>query len=74
MDRGPIAEIDLNAIAHNLRIAKKITGTGTVIAVVKADGYGHGAVEVSRRLVKEGASYLAVGIHIRSHSPETCRH
>ena len=60
MERGPIAEIDLNAIAHNLRIAKKITGTGTVIAVVKADGYGHGAVEVSRRLVKEGASYLAV--------------
>ncbi|MFZ3123151.1 MAG: alanine racemase, partial [Thermodesulfovibrionales bacterium] len=60
MDRGPIAEIDLNAIAHNLRIAKKITGTRTVIAVVKADGYGHGAVEVSRRLVKEGASYLAV--------------
>lgn len=60
MDRGPIAEIDLNAIAHNLRIAKKITGTRTVIAVIKADGYGHGAVEVSRRLVKEGASYLAV--------------
>ena len=60
MERGPIAEIDLNAIAHNLRIAKKITGAGTVIAVVKADGYGHGAVEVSRRLVKEGASYLAV--------------
>ncbi len=60
MDRGPIAEIDLNAIAHNLRTARKITGTRTVIAVVKADGYGHGAVEVSRRLVKEGVSYLAV--------------
>ncbi|MDO8746715.1 MAG: alanine racemase, partial [Thermodesulfovibrionales bacterium] len=60
MDRGPIAEIDLSAIAHNFRIAKKITGNRSVIAVVKADGYGHGAVEVSRRLVKEGASYLAV--------------
>ena len=60
MDRGPTAEIDLNAIAHNIRIAKKITGTRTVIAVVKADGYGHGAVEVSRQLIKEGASYLAV--------------
>jgi alanine racemase len=60
MDRGPIAEIDLNAIAHNLRTARKITGTGTVIAVVKADGYGHGAVEAAQRLVKEGASYLAV--------------
>lgn len=60
MERGPIAEIDLSAVAHNLRAAKKIIGNRTVIAVVKADGYGHGAVEVSRRLVKEGASYLAV--------------
>jgi alanine racemase len=60
MERGAIADIDLSAIAHNFKTAKKITGTGTVIAVVKAEGYGHGAVEVSRRLVKEGASYLAV--------------
>ncbi|MDP1759356.1 MAG: alanine racemase, partial [Thermodesulfovibrionales bacterium] len=60
MERGAIAEIDLSAIAHNFKTAKKITGAGTIIAVVKADGYGHGAVEVSRRLVKEGASYLAV--------------
>ena len=60
MDRGPIAEIDLEAIAHNFRIAKKITGNRPVIAVVKADAYGHGSIEASRRLVKEGASYLAV--------------
>lgn len=60
MDRGPIAEIDLEAIAHNFRIAKKITGNRAIIAVVKADAYGHGAVEASRRLVREGASYLAV--------------
>jgi alanine racemase len=60
MDRGPIAKIDLSAIVHNLRAAKKITGNRTVIAVVKADGYGHGAIEVSRRLVKEGVSCLAV--------------
>lgn len=60
MDRGPIAEIDLEAIAHNFRIAKKITGNRAIIAVVKADAYGHGSIEASRRLVKEGASYLAV--------------
>jgi len=60
MDRGTIAEIDLRAIGNNFRTVKKITGSGIVIAVVKADGYGHGAVEVARRLVKEGASYLAV--------------
>jgi len=60
MDRGPIAEIDLSAIANNFRAVKKITGAGTVITVVKADGYGHGAVEVARRLIKEGAACLAV--------------
>ncbi|MFA4829881.1 MAG: alanine racemase [Thermodesulfovibrionales bacterium] len=60
MDRGPIAEIDLEAIAHNFRIAKKVTGNRPIIAVVKADAYGHGSIEASRRLVKEGASYLAV--------------
>jgi alanine racemase len=60
MERGAIAEIDLRAIAHNLRTAKKITGALAVIAVVKADGYGHGAVEVSHRLVKEGVPCLAV--------------
>ncbi|TAL24594.1 MAG: alanine racemase [Nitrospirae bacterium] len=60
MDRGPIAEIDLAAIAHNFKIAKKITGNRAIIAVVKADAYGHGSVEASRRLVREGASYLAV--------------
>ncbi len=60
MERGPIAEIDLAAVAHNLRTAKRLTNNRTVIAVVKADAYGHGAVEVSRRLVKEGVGYLAV--------------
>ena len=60
MERGPIAEIDLAAVAHNLRTAKRLTNNRTVIAVVKADAYGHGAVEVSRRLVKEGIRYLAV--------------
>lgn len=60
MDRGLIAEIDLDAIAHNLRIAKKIAKNRTVIAVVKADAYGHGAIEVSMRLVREGAACLAV--------------
>lgn len=60
MDRGPVAEIDLEVIAHNYRIVKKITKNKAVMAVVKADAYGHGAIEVSRRLVKEGISYLAV--------------
>lgn len=60
MRRGATAEIDLDAITNNLGIVKRITGNRPVIAVVKADAYGHGAVEVSKRLVNEGVSTLAV--------------
>ena len=60
MIRGPVAEIDLSAIAWNLRSVREIVGGTPVIGVVKADAYGHGAIEVSRRLAKEGISYLAV--------------
>ena len=71
MNRGAVAEIDLSAIAHNLETLKKITKNRTVIAVVKADAYGHGSIEVSKRLIQEGVSYLAVAytgeaIHIRN--------
>jgi len=60
MERGAKAEIDLAAIAHNFRIVKTITKKRSMIAVVKADAYGHGAIETAIRLVKEGASHLAV--------------
>ncbi len=71
MNRGAVAEIDLSAIAQNLETLKKITKKRTVIAVVKADAYGHGSIEVSKRLIQEGVSYLAVAytgeaIHIRN--------
>lgn len=53
------AEIDLQAIRHNLEEVKKRIGPGVkVLAVVKADAYGHGAVEVSRFLEQE-ADYFA---------------
>ncbi len=56
-----VAEIDLAAIVHNLRSLRGLTPAGTVmIAVVKADAYGHGAVPVSRALAESGAEYLAV--------------
>ncbi len=55
------AEIDLNALTRNLGIVKKKTGQKTyVLAVVKANAYGHGAVEVSRHLLKNGADMLGV--------------
>jgi alanine racemase len=58
--RGPVAEIDLSAIARNLRTVREIAGGTPVIGVVKADAYGHGAIEVSKRLVREGISCLVV--------------
>lgn len=60
MNRGPFAEINLNAISENLNTIKKLSKNKPLIAVVKADAYGHGAVEVSRRLSAEGVEYLAV--------------
>jgi alanine racemase len=47
--------IDLNALADNFRLFKRMTGAGEVAPVVKADGYGLGAGPVSRRLWAEGA-------------------
>ena len=55
------AEIDLNAYAHNIAELKKLAGNGTrLMAVVKANGYGHGAVEIARRALTSGAGYLGV--------------
>ncbi len=55
------AEIDLQAYAHNIRELKRITRPPTrLMAVVKANGYGHGAVEVAREALKNGAQYLGV--------------
>lgn len=55
------AEIDLDALAHNYRQARELTGPGTkYLGVVKADAYGHGAVQVARKLERLGADYLAV--------------
>ncbi|MBI5632215.1 MAG: alanine racemase [Nitrospirae bacterium] len=58
--RGPVAEIDLAALQHNLQIMRSMAGKRDVIGVVKADAYGHGSVEVARRLVAAGAAGLAV--------------
>ena len=60
MNRGAVAEISLSAISYNLQSVRKIIEKRPVIAVVKADAYGHGAIEVSKKLIKEKVSYLAV--------------
>jgi len=55
------AEIDLDALAHNYRTLRDRVGPEVkFLGVVKADAYGHGAVQVSRTLQTLGADYLAV--------------
>lgn len=57
------AEIDMDALAHNMREIRRITAPGCEIAaVVKADAYGHGAIQVAELLLKNGASRLAVSM------------
>jgi alanine racemase len=54
-------EIDHDALRHNLGLLRGLAGAGKqIIAVVKANAYGHGALEVSRTLLSEGAERLAV--------------
>jgi alanine racemase len=65
------AEINLAAVAHNIKALKALTKPGTkFMAVVKANGYGHGAEEVARVALENGADWLAVarveeGIELR---------
>ena len=65
------AEIDLRALEHNYSTLRAMLPEGCrLLAPVKADAYGHGAVSVARRLEELGVDYLAVacleeGIELR---------
>src|SRR5690625_6597461 len=54
------ALVDLDAIAHNVRVLDEAAGAAGVMAVVKADGYGHGAAQVARAALAAGAAELGV--------------
>ncbi len=57
------AEIDMDALAHNMREIRRITSpVCEIAAVVKADAYGHGAIQVAELLLQNGASRLAVSM------------
>jgi len=61
--RPTIGEVDLGALEFNYRQIKKRVPEGVkVLAVVKADAYGHGAIPISLRLEKLGVEYLGVAI------------
>jgi len=54
-------EVDLDALHHNLNEAKRVSKGAKILAVVKADGYGHGAVEIAKELHEE-ADYFGVAL------------
>ena len=54
------AEIDAEALVSNARLIKNVIGSARLCAVVKADGYGHGAVIVSKILEASGVDHFAV--------------
>jgi alanine racemase len=59
---GVLAEavVDLGAIAHNVRMLREHAGAAQLMAVVKADGYGHGATRVAHTALAAGAAELGV--------------
>ena len=66
------AEIDLNNLAANFnRVRERVSPVARVMAVIKANAYGHGAVACARRLANEGADWFGIalpeeGIELRS--------
>lgn len=62
LDRPTTARVELAALTHNFRTAEKLAGGRHILAVVKAQAYGHGAVRVARHLVGLGAHTLGVAL------------
>jgi alanine racemase len=56
------AEVDLDAIRHNVEHLRSVVAPSALWAVVKADGYGHGATEVARAALDAGADGLCVAL------------
>jgi alanine racemase len=56
------AEVDLAAVRHNVGVLRRLAAPAVVCAVVKADGYGHGAIPVARAALEAGAGLLAVAL------------
>lgn len=70
------SDVDLSAIAHNVRLLTELAHPAELCAVVKADAYGHGMIPVARTAVDAGATTLAValvdeGLHLREAGIDT---
>ena len=67
-----VAEVDLSALRHNARILQAMAAPAKLMAVVKADAYGHGAGPVAAALAREGVGWFMVaslseGFRLRDH-------
>jgi len=60
--RAARAEVDLGAVAHNVAALAELAQPAALCAVVKADGYGHGAIAVSETALDAGATWLGVAL------------
>ena len=58
--RPTVVEVDLDAVRHNVRLLKP--ASAELMAIVKADGYGHGAGPIARAGLEAGASWLGVAL------------
>ena len=56
------AEVDLDALVHNLSVVRRRAAGAAVLGVVKADAYGHGAPQVARALAEAGIEWLGVAL------------
>ena len=61
--RSTVARVNLDKLQNNIKILKdKLSNHTALMAVVKANAYGHGAIEIARNALSAGASWLAVAI------------
>jgi alanine racemase len=61
---GPtVVEINHRNLVHNLNLIQKKVSPAKVLAVVKANAYGHGSIEVSRTLIRNEVDFLGVAFH-----------
>ena len=63
VNRATFAEINLDSFRHNLHSIKSLIGPGVgTMAIIKADAYGHGAIQCAHAAIKEQVDYIGVGI------------
>ena len=58
MSRPAEVTIDLDAVTHNLAIVRKLAPHSKIMAVVKADAYGHGVLRIAQALKDVEAAYM----------------